>query len=101
MPKAVAKVDPAKEAAKAAAKVEKACNDLVKACKDDALSKAKKGAAPRCHTPLPHPALPPLHISHHQPSSLPRSGGVGRRDRSRRHRHRLHPHAHRCRLRQL
>jgi len=42
MPKAVAKVDPAKEAAKAAAKVEKACNDLVKACKDDALSKAKK-----------------------------------------------------------
>jgi len=42
MPKAPAKVDPAKEAAKAAAKVEKACNDLVKACKDDALSKAKK-----------------------------------------------------------
>ena len=56
MPKAVAKVDPAKEAAKAAAKVEKACNDLVKACKDDALSKAKKGAATRCCTPLPHPA---------------------------------------------
>jgi len=42
MPKAPAKVDPAKEAAKAAAKVEKACNDLGKACKDDALSKAKK-----------------------------------------------------------
>ena len=45
MPKAPPKVDPAKEAAKAAAKVEKACNDLVKACKDDALPKAKKGAA--------------------------------------------------------
>lgn len=42
MPKAPPKVDPAKEAAKAAAKVEKACNDLVKACKDDALPKAKK-----------------------------------------------------------
>jgi len=41
MPKVV-KVDPAKEAAKAAAKQEKACNDLIKACKDDALSKAKK-----------------------------------------------------------
>ena len=59
MPKAPAKVDPAKEAAKAAAKVEKACNDLVKACKDDALSKAKKGAAAAAA-----PALP-LCISHH------------------------------------
>ena len=53
MPKVV-KVDPAKEAAKAAAKQEKACNDLIKACKDDALSKAKKGVAL-----LPHP--PPLY----------------------------------------
>eukprot|EP00320_Phaeocystis_rex_P003467 CAMPEP_0119063900 /NCGR_PEP_ID=MMETSP1178-20130426/7117_1 /TAXON_ID=33656 /ORGANISM="unid sp, Strain CCMP2000" /LENGTH=261 /DNA_ID=CAMNT_0007045291 /DNA_START=39 /DNA_END=824 /DNA_ORIENTATION=+ len=34
--------DPKAEAAKAAAKVEKACNDLVKACKEDALPKAKK-----------------------------------------------------------
>ena len=49
MPKVV-KVDPAKEASKAAAKQEKACNDLIKACKDDALSKAKKGVAL-----LPHP----------------------------------------------
>ena len=52
MPKVKAP-DPKAEAAKAAAKVEKACNDLVKACKDDALSKAKKGAL----LLLLHPAL--------------------------------------------
>ena len=94
MPKAPPKVDPAKEAAKAAAKVEKACNDLVKACKDDGLAKAKKGAAAAA-TPCT------AFVRLARPPPFARSGRVGRGARLRRHGHRLHPHARRRWLRLL